>query len=115
MHDKNCLFCKIVEGSAPSQKVLEHGDFIVIKNKYPVAPVHVLVLDKLHRVKADTISGRHANYWDGMFAAVYEAIKFLGLDKTGYKLVNNGAGYHHFDHEHFHILGGSEEEPGGKT
>ena len=48
-------------------------------------------------------------------AAVYEAIKHLGLDKTGYKMINNGAGYHHFDHQHVHIMGGSKVEPGGPS
>ena len=43
----------------------------------------------------------------------WKAIVKLGLDKTGYKIVNNGAGYNHFEHQHLHIMGGSKEEPGG--
>ena len=115
--DPKCLFCKIVEGTEPSEKVLESEDFLVIKNKYPVAPVHILVLDKKHREKTDTISGKYSEegYWDPMFAVINTVIKELELDKTGYKLVNNGAGYNHFEHEHFHILGGSDSEPGGST
>jgi histidine triad (HIT) family protein len=112
---EECLFCKIVKGEEPSKKVLETEEFLVIENKFPVAPVHVLVLDKKHREKRETIAGEHAGFWDGILAASWEAIRKLGLDKTGYKLVNNGAGYNHFEHEHLHILGGSEEEPGGKT
>lgn len=112
---EECLFCKIVKGEEPSKKVLETDDFLVIENKFPVAPVHVLVLDKKHREKRATISGEYEGFWDGILAASWEAIKQLGLDKTGYKLVNNGAGYNHLEHEHLHILGGSEEEPGGKT
>jgi len=122
--DKNCLFCKIVSGEEPSQKVFETDEFLVIKNKYPIAPIHVLVLDKKHREKKETISGSFSkspnNYWDKMFEAIFGTITKLGLDKigsgsSGYKLVNNGAGYNHFEHEHFHILGGSKEEPGGST
>jgi histidine triad (HIT) family protein len=117
VYNADCLFCSIVQGQEPSTKVLETSDFFVIENKYPVAPVHVLVLDKQHREKADTLSGKFSakDYWDNLFATVYEVVTKLGLDKTGYKLVNNGAGYNHFEHEHFHILGGSEEEPGGST
>jgi hypothetical protein len=48
-------------------------------------------------------------------AAAFQTIKHLGLNRTGYKLVNNGAGYNHFEHEHLHILGGSREEPAGRT
>ncbi|OGC54191.1 hypothetical protein A2797_00175 [candidate division WWE3 bacterium RIFCSPHIGHO2_01_FULL_48_15] len=108
----DCLFCKIVEGSEPSEKVLEHGDFLVIKNKFPVAPVHLLVLAKQHREKKDTISGQHAGFWDGIFEAAWEAIKKMNLDNA-YKLVVNGGAYSHFPHEHLHVLGGAEGEPQG--
>jgi len=57
MKDPNCLFCKIVAGEEPCQKVLETDDFLVIKNKYPKAPVHVLVIDKEHHEKKDVSSG----------------------------------------------------------
>lgn len=117
MHDPNCLFCKIVLGQETSIKVLETDEFIIIKNKYPAAPVHLLVVDKQHREKSDTISGAYfeLSYWDKMIQAANEAILMLNLNKTGYKLVNNGAGYNHFEHEHLHILGGSKDEPGGTT
>lgn len=112
---ENCLFCKIVAGKEPSVRVLETDEFLVIKNKFPVAPVHVLVLDKKHREKKDTLESKYEGYWGGMMEAVYLSIKRLGLDKTGYKIINNGAGYNHFEHEHMHVLGGSSEEPGGTT
>jgi len=114
-YSEDCLFCKIVKGEEPSKKVLETENFLVIENKFPVAPVHVLVLDKKHREKKDAISGKYPGFWDEMLAAAWEAIKHFGLDKTGYKLVDNGAGYNHFEHEHLHVLGGTEEEPGGQT
>ena len=115
MAENNCLFCKIVAGEDSAEKVLETADFIVIKNKFPVSPVHVLVLDKKHREKKDTLSGKFPGFWDQMMGTVWQTVQQLGLDKTGYKLVNNGAGYNHFEHEHLHILGGSQEEPGGMT
>lgn len=117
MFDQNCLFCKIVQGNEPSEKVHEDENFLVIKNKFPQAPIHVLVIDKKHREKPDTLSGKFFSemYWDKLFKTIYDTIGMLGLDKTGYKLVNNGAGYNHFQHEHFHIMGGSESEPGGST
>ncbi|MBI4091454.1 HIT domain-containing protein [candidate division WWE3 bacterium] len=115
--DPSCLFCKIVRGTEFSVKVAEFGDFLVIRNKYPKAPIHVLVLDKKHREKKNTMSGEHKaeHYWDEMMAAVWQAIVSLGLDKTGYKIINNGAGYNHFEHQHLHIMGGSREEPGGPS
>lgn len=110
----DCLFCKIIKGREPSEKVLETENFLVIKNKFPVAPVHFLVLAKEHKEKPDTISGGHPGFWDGAFAAAWEVIKKMKLEKA-YKIVINGGAYSHFPHEHMHVLGGSEEEPGGKT
>ena len=112
---ESCLFCKIVEGTEPSEKILETGSFLVIGNQYPVAPVHVLVLSKVHHEKSKTLFGEPTGFWDEMFQAIGKTVKKLNLHKTGYKLVNNGAGYNHFEHEHTHILGGSKKEPGGKT
>lgn len=110
-----CLFCEIVAGREDAVKVLETEEFLVIQNKYPISPVHVLVLDKLHREKKETIARKYEGYWCRLMEAAYRTIQHFGLDKTGYKLVNNGAGYNHFEHEHLHVLGGSKEEPGGAT
>jgi len=104
-YDEKCLLCNIVRGREPSKKVLETDNFLVIYNKYPVAPIHLLVLDKSHNEKKQTINGEIAGYWDKLIHAASLAIKKLNLDKTGYKLENNGAGYNHFEHEHLHILG----------
>lgn len=109
------MFCQIVAGEKPSKKILETDEFLVIENKFPKAPVHVLVLDKKHREKPQAISGEYPGYWDRMLAACWQAIQHFKLNQTGYKLVNNGAGYNHFEHEHMHVLGGSEVEPGGTT
>ena len=120
----SCLFCEIAKGTEPSTKVWENGEFVCIKNKYPVAPVHLLVMPKEHVSKKqlagvrDQGSGERVtdgDFWGKIMGAVFEVVRQEGLDKNGYKLVNNGAGYNHFDHEHIHVLGGSKEEPAGTT
>lgn len=116
MKDPKCLFCKIAFGEEPAIKVWENGEFLAVINKYPVAAVHLLVMPKDHVSKRGHFSGSTPDgFWDKMMAAVLEVIRLTGLSKTGYKLVNNGAGYNHFDHEHIHVLGGTKEEPAGKT
>ena len=115
MKDTNCLFCKIAVGEEPSEKVWESGEFVCIQNKYPVAPIHVLVIPKSHIRKQEVATSKTGEFWGKIMSAVFEVVQQLGLDKTGYKLVNNGAGYNHFEHEHVHILGGTETEPGGTT
>lgn len=108
----DCLFCKIVKGEEASEKILESGDFIVIKSKFPAAPVHLLVLSKEHKEKKDTIAGQHPGFWDGAVAVAWEVVKKMNLEKA-YKLIVNGGSFAHFPHEHLHVLGGGSEEPQG--
>jgi len=126
MMDKDCLFCKIVVGQEPAEKVWENVEFVAIKNKYPVAKIHLLVMPKEHVSKRELISApfrqgfggaevTSSHFWSKMMRSVFEVVRLFGLSETGYKLVNNGAGYNHFDHEHMHVLGGTKEEPAGKT
>jgi len=111
-YDKDCLFCGIVKGKEESVKVWENEEFLCIKNKYPKAPTHVLVMPKDHIKKQDVgVGGKDDGFWGKMMAAVFEVVKKLGLSRTGYELVNLGAGYNHFEHEHMHIKGGYKEAP----
>lgn len=115
MKDASCLFCQIAAGDAPSEKVWENEEFVCFKNKFPTAPVHVLVIPKSHIKKREVATSESGGFWGKMMAAVFTVVHQLELDKTGYKLVNNGAGYNHFEHEHTHVLGGSKTEPMGMT
>ena len=115
MKDESCLFCKIVAGEEPSTKVWENQEFLCIKNKFPISPVHVLVIPKAHIRKQGVAGFQSGEFWGKIMSAVFSVVHQLGLDKTGYKLVNNGAGYNHFEHEHIHVLGGTKTEPGGTT
>ncbi len=115
MDTQNCLFCKIAEGREPAKIVWENDDFMAIVNKYPMAPVHLLVIPRAHVSKKAELVETNKELWGEMMTVVFTVIKNQGLDRGGYKLVNNGAGYNHFDHEHIHVLGGSREEPAGRT
>ena len=115
MDIQNCLFCKIAAGAEPATIVWENDSFMAIKNKYPAAPVHLLVIPREHVSKKAEMQKTDSGFWGEFMTAVFNVIRDQKLDKGGYKLVNNGAGYNHFDHEHMHVLGGSKEEPAGKT
>jgi histidine triad (HIT) family protein len=103
--DNDCLFCQIINGDAPSVKVWENDDFLAIENKYPEAPIDILVMPKSHIEKSLTRTVPE-NFWNEFMAAIWAVAAEKGYDKAGYKLENNGAGYNHFEHEHMHILSG---------
>lgn len=44
----SCIFCKIVEGSAPSSKVYEDEISLAFMDIQPVNPGHMLVIPKAH-------------------------------------------------------------------
>ncbi len=115
MGENNCLFCQIAKGQEPSTKVWENEEFVAIVNKYPKASIHLLVLPKAHVSKKDLVSGSDPHFWGHLMSAVFSVVRQKGMDKTGYKLVNNGGGYNHFDHEHVHVMGGEAAEPGGAS
>lgn len=118
MKSEECLFCSIISGKAPSEVVLDMDGFLVIKNKFPKAPVHLLVVDKKHREKSDTIAGVYSagKYWDMILDAARKALEKVDLLKSGeYEVILNGSGYAHFQHEHVHILGGYESGQGSRT
>ena len=101
----DCLFCQICLGLSPSVKVWEDENFIAIENKFPEAPVDILVIPKYHIEKSET-RDMPEQFWQGFMSAVWKVVKEKGYDKTGYVLTNNGAGYNHFEHEHMHIMSG---------
>lgn len=103
--DTECIFCQIIEGKAPSVKVWENDDYLAIENKFPEAPVDILVMPKWHLEKSETRKTPE-QFWNSFMAAVWEVVARKGFDASGYVLQNNGAGYNHLEHEHTHILSG---------
>ncbi len=111
MHKTDCIFCEISNRRARANIVFENKDFIAFDNIKPHSPVHILVIPKVHVEKSNLIENLDLEFWAGMMSAAGEVIKLVNLDKSGYRIVNNGAGYHIIDHEHIHILGGKDWKP----
>ncbi len=100
-----CIFCKIIKGEIPSNKVYENDEFLAFHDINPKAPIHILVIPKEHVEKfQDTTPKMMAK----MTLFIQELAKKLELDTRGYRLVvNNGKdGGQEVMHLHFHILGG---------
>ena len=48
MKVEDCVFCKIVKGEIPSEKVYEDDEILAFKDINPAAPIHVLIIPKKH-------------------------------------------------------------------
>ncbi len=112
-YNKENIFYQIINGKAPSEKVYENENTIVIKNLYPRAPHHLLVLPK-GEYESYTTFGINASEKEklDLIDAINFVIKKYKLDNinTGYRLVAN-TGYYggqSIPHFHIHILGGEK-------
>lgn len=106
----DCLFCKIINGEIPSTKVYENDMVYAFNDIDPQAPVHVIIVPKEHICCANAISKENSEHIAAVFEAVPEIAKKLGLDESGYRVINNcgaDAGQTVF-HIHFHLMGGKQ-------
>lgn len=106
----DCLFCKIIAGEIPSKKVYEDEAVYAFYDINPQAPVHVLVIPKLHLSSADEVTdGETAAAVAAVFCAIPKIAAQLGLEK-GYRVITNVGehGCQSVKHLHFHLLGGAQ-------
>jgi histidine triad (HIT) family protein len=105
----NCLFCKIISGVIPSKKAYEDDKILAFHDIAPQAPVHVLVIPKVHISCIDDINEDNADIVAYIFAKIPEIAKIAGLD-NGYRVVSNCGddACQSVKHLHFHILGGTQ-------
>ena len=103
----NCLFCKIINGEIPSSKVYENEYVYAFRDINPQAPVHILVVPKIHMSSVDDVCAENSVYVSKIFEAVTEIAKAEGL-VNGYRVITNVGvdGCQSVKHLHFHILGG---------
>ena len=102
----DCLFCKIGAGEIPSDIVFEDRDIMAFKDIHPKAPVHLLVIPKMHIQSIAHLEENHSDVISHMLYRAKEVAERAGLN--GYKLIFNVGreGGQVIDHLHLHILGG---------
>lgn len=103
----DCLFCKIINGTIPSSKVYEDEMCYAFYDINPQAPVHILVVPKLHVASMDGINAENSAYVAHIFECVPGIAAAAGL-QNGYRLISNCGddACQSVKHLHFHILGG---------
>ena len=107
---ENCIFCKIVKGEIPSEKVYEDENVLAFKDINPEAPIHILVIPKKHIENILDIKKEDKDIINDIFAAINKMAIKLGIDKEGFRVISNcgkNAGQEVM-HLHFHIIGGKK-------
>ena len=105
-HHADCLFCNIIKGAIPSDRVYEDEAVFAFRDIHPKAPTHVLVVPRQH-VATLTDADDPALLGTLMTRVRTIADEVLGLDK-GYRVIINvrSGGGQEVYHLHVHILGG---------
>ena len=101
-----CIFCKIGKGEISSDVVFEDADVKAFKDIHPKAPVHLLVIPKVH---IQSIAHLEADHNDVIVKLIYTAKHVAEkIELKGYRLVFNVGreGGQVVDHLHLHLLGG---------
>lgn len=106
--EENCIFCKIIKGEIPSNKVYEDEEFLAFRDINPVAQIHILVIPKVHIENVQQVQD------DTLISKLYQVIQKIAIqenfDKNGYRVIVNcgeNAGQEVM-HLHFHILAGEK-------
>ena len=106
-HDPHCIFCKIVAGQIPSKKVYEDEQILAFHDIHPWAPVHILVIPKLHIASMVDVSLEHQALMGRMLAVTPQLMKDLGVTNGFRHVINTGAdGRQEVGHVHLHVMGG---------
>ena len=103
----DCLFCKIVAGEIPVDKLYEDDDVVAFKDIAPQAPVHFLVIPKKHIVDLANVKVEDEQLIGKLMRVGAQVAKEQGVGDGFRSVFNNGAkaGQTVF-HIHMHILGG---------
>lgn len=107
MLNDNCVFCKIIKGEIPSQKVYEDDETLVFKDIEPKAKIHLLAIPKTHFALLSEAGEAETAQIARLLKKIPSIAKKCGCER-GYRLVVNqgeDAGQT-VPHLHVHILGG---------
>ena len=104
----DCLFCKIIAGEIPSNKVYEDDLCYAFYDINPQAPTHFLVVPKQHIQSVSAVTEENAPIVGHIFAVIAKLADELGFAGAGYRVVSNigESGHHSVPHLHFHLLAG---------
>lgn len=106
----DCVFCRIATGEIPASFVYQDDHVVVFKDLHPVAPVHLLIVPRIHAEDIIELAGRADG--ETVLGAVLRAVPAVaeaaGVAADGFRLINNcGAdGGQTIRHVHFHLIGG---------
>ncbi len=105
----DCIFCKIIAGEIPSKKAYEDEYMLAFHDIAPQAPVHILVIPKVHIPSVDGVNAENSAVVAKIFETIPKIAAEAGLT-NGYRVITNCGddACQTVKHLHFHIMGGKK-------
>ena len=105
----DCLFCKIIAGDIPSNKVYEDDLVFAFRDINPQMPTHILIVPKTHIASAADITAENSETVAHIFDVLPKIAKQEGL-KNGFRVITNSGpdACQSVHHLHFHLVGGGQ-------
>ncbi|MCJ7773256.1 MAG: histidine triad nucleotide-binding protein [Desulfobacterales bacterium] len=106
--EKDCLFCKIVNGEIPTEFLHKDDTIVVFRDINPKAPVHLLIVPTKHIRSINDLTASDKPILSEMMLVAKEMAKKEGVSASGYQVfinVEKGGGQLIF-HLHMHLVGG---------
>jgi len=104
----DCIFCKIVAGEIPAEKIFESERVLAFRDIEPSAPTHALVIPKEH---LESLANLNDSELAGELLAACRAVaEKEGILESGFRVITNigKEGGQAVPHLHFHVLGGRQ-------
>ena len=107
----DCIFCKIASGAIPCKELYEDKEVVVFQDIHPIAPVHFLLVPKLHVASLSDCLAEHEGLLGHLLLLAPKLAKEQGLD--GFRtMINTGkSGGQEVFHLHVHVFGGGSALP----
>lgn len=108
MEPLDCIFCRIIQKQIKADIVYEDEYSLVFQDIAPQAPIHLLLIPKVHLESVNAIDASNSIYVAKLYELAKQMAYSQGVSQTGYRLVTNtgkGVGQSVF-HLHIHLLGG---------
>lgn len=105
---QSCIFCQIISGKIPSEKVYEDGRLFAFRDANPQAPTHILIVPKKHFETLLELGEEHRELMGAIHLAANHIARKEGIAEKGFRLVVNCKedGGQTVFHLHYHLLGG---------
>ena len=107
---EDCVFCKIIKGEIPTEKVYETEEILAFKDIHPAAPIHILVVPKKHISMLTDLKPEDEALIGKIYTTINKIAEQEGFKQQGYRVIANCGkdSGQEVMHIHFHVLGGKK-------